>query len=31
MLTFQELIMALHRFWSAKGCIMHQGYDMEVG
>ncbi|MEK6680726.1 MAG: glycine--tRNA ligase subunit alpha [Nitrospirota bacterium] len=30
-MTFQELIMALHRFWSAKGCIMHQGYDMEVG
>lgn len=30
-MTFQELILSLHKFWTDKGCIMHQGYDMEVG
>jgi glycyl-tRNA synthetase alpha chain len=28
---FQELILTLHRFWSEKGCILLQPYDMEVG
>src|SRR4030067_3615815 len=30
-MTFQELILSLHKFWTDKGCVMHQGYDMEVG
>ncbi len=28
---FQEVIMALNRFWSDKGCVLVQPYDMEVG
>lgn len=28
---FQDVIMALHRFWSRKGCLLVQPYDMEVG
>ncbi|MBI4976380.1 MAG: glycine--tRNA ligase subunit alpha [Spirochaetes bacterium] len=31
MLTFTELILRLNQFWSSKGCIVQQGYDMEVG
>lgn len=30
-LTFQELILTLHRYWADRGCIIHQAYDMEVG
>ncbi|MBI5025662.1 MAG: glycine--tRNA ligase subunit alpha [Nitrospirae bacterium] len=28
---FQDLILKLHGFWSQKGCIIHQPYDIEVG
>ncbi len=31
MLNFQELIMKLNEYWSKKGVILYQGYDMEVG
>lgn len=27
----QDLILKLHEFWSKKGCILLQPYDMEVG
>ncbi len=29
--SFQELILRLQRFWSARGCLILQPYDMEVG
>jgi glycyl-tRNA synthetase alpha chain len=29
--TFQDLILALHRFWADQGCAIHQPYDMEMG
>ncbi|MDJ0686222.1 MAG: glycine--tRNA ligase subunit alpha [Alphaproteobacteria bacterium] len=29
--TFQDMILALHRYWSAQGCVILQPYDMEVG
>jgi tetrameric-type glycyl-tRNA synthetase alpha subunit len=29
--TFQDLIFALQRYWSARGCVILQPYDMEVG
>jgi glycyl-tRNA synthetase alpha chain len=29
--TFQELIVALHRFWGARGCVLEEPYDVEVG
>ncbi len=28
---FQDVIMALERFWARKGCVIAQPYDMEVG
>ncbi|OHC73351.1 MAG: glycine--tRNA ligase subunit alpha [Rhodospirillales bacterium RIFCSPLOWO2_12_FULL_58_28] len=28
---FQSLILALQSFWAAKGCVILQPYDMEVG
>lgn len=31
MSTFQELIRNLSVFWEKQGCIVHQGYDLEVG
>ncbi len=31
MLTFQQLIHRLSEFWEKKGCIIHQGHDLEVG
>ncbi len=31
MITFQELIRRLSHYWEQKGCIIHQGYDMETG
>src|ERR1700757_308464 len=29
--TFQELIFALQQYWSERGCVILQPYDMEVG
>src|SRR4026207_417337 len=29
--TFQELILTLHRFWADQGCVIHQPYDVEMG
>ncbi|MDA8349794.1 MAG: glycine--tRNA ligase subunit alpha [Pseudomonadota bacterium] len=29
--TFQALIFALQRYWSERGCVVLQPYDMEVG
>lgn len=31
MLNFQEMIAKLTQFWAAQGCVVHQGYDLEVG
>lgn len=31
MLTFQEILRKLTEFWEKQGCIVHQGYDLEVG
>ncbi len=28
---FQSLILQLHQFWAAQGCVILQPYDMEVG
>ena len=30
-MTFQELILTLHRFWADQGCVIHQPYDQEMG
>jgi len=30
-LSFQDMILALHAFWSAQGCLILQPYDMRVG
>lgn len=30
-LTFQELIQKLNSYWSSKGCLIVQPYDLEVG
>ena len=30
-LSFQDLILTLHQFWSKQGCVILQPYDMEVG
>jgi glycyl-tRNA synthetase alpha chain len=30
-MTFQDLIMALQKFWADRGCILQQPYDTEVG
>jgi len=30
-LCFQDMILTLHRFWSAQGCVILQPYDMEMG
>ncbi|MFI4869891.1 MAG: glycine--tRNA ligase subunit alpha [Steroidobacterales bacterium] len=29
--TFQDLIFTLQRYWSERGCVVLQPYDMEVG
>ncbi|MFZ5722245.1 MAG: glycine--tRNA ligase subunit alpha [Pseudomonadota bacterium] len=29
--TFQDLILALQRFWADRGCVVLQPYDMEMG
>ncbi len=31
MQTFQEIILALQTFWSRRGCVLLQPYDLEVG
>ncbi len=31
MRSFQELILALSRFWAGQGCVLQQPYDLEVG
>ncbi|WP_068468049.1 glycine--tRNA ligase [Candidatus Protochlamydia phocaeensis] len=31
MLTFQQFLKNLSSFWEKQGCIIHQGYDLEVG
>ncbi|MDA8140561.1 MAG: glycine--tRNA ligase subunit alpha [Desulfobacteraceae bacterium] len=28
---FQDVILALHKFWARKGCLLVQPFDMEVG
>jgi len=30
-LSFQQLILTLHRYWSDRGCLILQPYDMEMG
>ncbi|NEX94279.1 glycine--tRNA ligase subunit alpha [Caulobacter sp. 17J65-9] len=30
-LSFQDLILTLHRYWSEQGCLILQPYDVEVG
>ena len=30
-LSFQDLILTLHDYWSGQGCVILQPYDMEVG
>jgi glycyl-tRNA synthetase alpha chain len=29
--TFQDVILSLHRFWADQGCVVHQPYDLEMG
>lgn len=31
MLTLQTLIARLNDYWAAQGCLIYQGYDLEVG
>jgi glycyl-tRNA synthetase alpha chain len=31
MVTFQEIILRLQRYWNSKGCALLQPFDMEVG
>lgn len=30
-MTFQDLILALQKFWADRGCVLQQPYDTEVG
>lgn len=30
-MTFQEILRKLSAFWEKQGCIIHQGFDLEVG
>ena len=30
-LSFQQMILTLHRYWSERGCVILQPYDMEMG
>lgn len=30
-MTFQDMILALHRFWGGQGCVIDEAYDVEVG
>ena len=29
--TYQELVLALQKFWGDRGCVLQQPYDVEVG
>ena len=31
MISFQEIILRLHHFWSDQGCLLLQPYDLEMG
>ena len=31
MLSFQDLILTLHRYWGEQGCVILQPYDLEMG
>lgn len=31
MTTFQDLLTTLTTFWAEKGCVIHQGHDIETG
>ena len=31
MMTFQDLILGLQRYWADRGCVIQQPYDLEVG
>ena len=31
MLTFQQIISNLQKYWSNVGCLVLQAYDMEMG
>jgi glycyl-tRNA synthetase len=31
MLTLQKIIHTLNEFWEKRGCVIHQGHDIEVG
>ena len=31
MMTYQEVVIALERFWAERNCIVQQPYDVEVG
>ncbi len=30
-MTFQDLLLALTRFWAERGCVIQMPYDLEVG
>ncbi len=30
-MTFQDLLIRLERYWAARGCVIDQPYDLEVG
>jgi len=30
-MTFQDVILGLERYWAARGCVIEQPYDVEVG
>ena len=30
-MNFQEIILALNKFWGEQGCIIQQPYDLEKG
>ncbi|HEV2866195.1 MAG TPA: glycine--tRNA ligase subunit alpha, partial [Allosphingosinicella sp.] len=30
-LSFQKLILTLHDYWSERGCVILQPYDLEMG
>ncbi|HVQ31038.1 MAG TPA: glycine--tRNA ligase subunit alpha, partial [Vicinamibacteria bacterium] len=30
-MTLQEIVFALQRYWSDRGCLIHQPWDAEVG
>ena len=30
-MPLQDLILSLNRFWSKRGCVIHQPYDLEMG